>query len=64
MLKLITKSAGNLVLVRESLQEAMAAGDSDCACVNILEELGVSSIQPALALRLIKQRIDLEHVTG
>ena len=57
----MTKSAGNLILIRDSLQEAIAAGDSEGAGANIMAELlGVNSLQPALACQLISQRIDLE----
>jgi hypothetical protein len=60
-LRLMNKSAGNLLLARDSLQEALEAGDRDGACANILAELGVTSILPLQALRLIKTRIDLEN---
>jgi hypothetical protein len=58
----MTKSAGNLLLIRDSLQEAMntATGESNSACANILADIGLTSIPPALAMRLIRQRIDLD----
>jgi hypothetical protein len=71
----MTKSAGNLMLIRESLEEAMmmssssaAAGQSTnsaCAGANILADVGLTnSLPPTLALRIIRQRIDLDLATG
>jgi hypothetical protein len=56
----MTKTAGNLLLVRDSLQAALEAGDQNGACANILAELGVSGLEPQLAMSLIKRRVDLD----